>query len=166
MSHLTDNAQFNQFLNTFLTWGCVYLVFWVISRFFVARKNTVIQARDIIKSVRNAVSQYQSRNKVTSIPQIQHTSAFLRKIKRKLINADKLLSIYQYEHSDIMALVQVRSTVGAMQKSCQAVINAVLDGNPDAYNEALQSIVSTCEDDIKLIDTIAEMVSRAQLLKV
>ena len=47
MSHLTDNAQFNQFLNTFLTWGCVYLVFWVISRFFVARKNTVIQARDI-----------------------------------------------------------------------------------------------------------------------
>lgn len=166
MSSFLSAAGFNELLSTFLSWGIAFVVLWGVSRFILVKKNALVQAKSLIKRVRDMASALSVKIIGVKEPDVNGCISSLRSIKRTLLKADKMLSIFQYEHNDIMDVLALRGSMTKLIKLCDAVMELVADGKTKGCSYSFVRFDKICEDALSIIDNISKIQARKKMLQV
>lgn len=166
MLNFLNSSGFQHLVATFFGWAVAFVVVWVVCRFFLVRKDTLAQSQVLFGKIIELSGALAAQCGTENGPELDSAVASLRQIKKKLLRADKLLSIYQYEHNDVMALVSLRGNVTQMVKRCEACVCALSDGNFKAAADLMGKLEKTCQDEIPEIVEIAKIQQRKKMLEV
>lgn len=166
MSSFISAAGFNELLSTFLSWGIAFVVLWGVSRFILVKKNALVQAKSLIKKARDMASDLSVEIIGVKEFDVSGCISSLRSIKRTLLKADKMLSIFQYEHNDIMEVLALRGSMTKLLNLCDAVMGLVADGKTRGFGYSFARFDKICEDDLYIIDDISKVLARKKMLQV
>ncbi|MDD2232800.1 MAG: hypothetical protein PHO44_08360 [Sphaerochaetaceae bacterium] len=166
MNSLLTNSGFHQLLSTFLSWAIAYLLIWIISRFFLVKKNSLERASEMLRRTGSIFDSLSAKCTDNSLPLVDDAVSSMRQVKKMLCKSDKMLSIYQYDHSDIMDLITMRSSLAGCMKLCETFASAVQDNKNKAAISALAKMQKICKDAVSSIDEISKAQSRKKMLEV
>lgn len=158
------NPDLIHFVLTFAGWGGAYVVLLVVSRFVIVKKNALERASATLGRVRAILAAVSAKCSEESMIDPQEAIRRLATAKRLLLRADKMVSVYQYDHSDLMDLGGIRSSISSLVSSSEALAVAIQKNDGPEAMGLLEKLQKTTSGTIASINSIEESQSKVTLI--
>lgn len=166
MSDFLNDAGFWKFLSTFIGWFLAYVVLWIVSRFLLVKKDALERAVELLRRSDEELEYLASRCSDNSLPLLSDAVKQLRLVKKRLLKAEKMISIYQYDHNDMMDLIGIRGGIIAAAKLCDTLVLAIQDEKNKSAISTVNKMRKACQESISSINEIAKSQARKKMLEV